>query len=83
MIDPSKNAENIFYFLCSTRVGVLSLTETRLNGDDGDKILDAACPPGFAAFHKQRKEARGGGVAVPHRTSVRVSRAAFDEYNPL
>ena len=61
---------------------VLSLTETWLKSDNGDDVLLAVCPPGYAALHNPRTEGRGGGVAVPHRTSVRVSRVGLENFEP-
>ena len=46
----NSRSEDILDFLCSTRVDVLSLTETWLNSDDGDEVLRAVCPPGYTAL---------------------------------
>ena len=74
-------SEDIFDFLCATLVVVLSLTETWLKSSNGDQVLKAACPPGYAAHSNPRAEARGGGMAVLHRTSVRIVQANLGDFD--
>ena len=78
----SRNADAIADFISTYNVDILALTETWLSSEDGERILLIACPPGFNVLHVPRSGARGGGVAVLHRSSLRVSRVNFNEFTP-
>lgn len=77
-----KNADAISDFMVTYNVDVLALTETWLNTLDGDQLILSACPPGYAAVQIPRTGARGGGVAILHRTSIRVTRVSLGEFYP-
>ena len=45
------------------KIDIFSLTETWLRDEDMYTINEA-CPPGYSAIQENRKEQRGGGIAV-------------------
>jgi hypothetical protein len=61
------------HHLTISDLDLLSITETWLNEQNGDDILCDVCPEGYVAIHRPRHGRRGGGVALIHRSTLRVN----------
>ncbi len=61
------------HHLTISDLDLLSITETWLNEQNGDDILRDVCPEGYVAIHRPGHVRRGGGVALIHRSTLRVN----------
>ncbi len=74
----NKRAAEIHYFLHSTFISVLAITETWFAIDHGSDDLRAFCPDGYSAVHVPRCGSKGGGVAILYRNTIRVDPPPLD-----
>ena len=72
--------DDILLLLREQRLDVLCLTETWLTPDVLDKFLAF---PGYGLLRRDRDGRRGGGVAVLHRSEMRVTELAMPPSGPL
>jgi hypothetical protein len=74
----NKRAAEIHYFLHSTSISVIAITETWFTIDHGSDDLRAFCPDGYSAVHVPRCGSKGGGVAILYRNTIRVDPPPLD-----
>ena len=64
----------IHHHLLTFDLDVLAITETSLTPEHEDEILANTIPEGYVGIHVPRVGRRGGGIAVIHRSTIRVNR---------
>ena len=62
-------------FVVDYGIDILALTETWLPPDSLPATLNSITPPGFSLIHCPRPVGRGGGVALLHRSYLKVSKS--------
>jgi len=61
-------------FIAEKSIDILSLTETWLSPDTPPSILNSLTPINYSLLHEPRAKGRGGGIALIHRSFLKVSR---------
>lgn len=74
----NKRAAEIHYFLHSTSISVLAITETWFTIDHGSDDLRAFGPDGYSAVHVPRCGSKGGGVAILYQNTIPVDPPPLD-----
>lgn len=68
-------------FIADNSLEILSLTETWLSKDTPPDVLNSLTPPNFSIIHEPRSEGRGGGVAIIHRSYLKVSQIPLPSFS--
>jgi Reverse transcriptase (RNA-dependent DNA polymerase)/Endonuclease-reverse transcriptase len=68
-------------FILDKSIEILALTETWLSPDTPPSVLNSLTPPNFSLFHKPRSTGRGGGLAVIHRSYLKITEASLPIYS--
>lgn len=70
----NNKAESISEYITERKVDVCCITETWLKEDDDINTIVCGnlTPPGYSLLHTARKGKQGGGVAIVHRSSLKV-----------
>ena len=68
-----KKAPIIAEYIRDEDIDIVALTETWLKSDGKDQIAEGdICPEGYSFIQVNRKDRRGGGVAILHKSNIKL-----------
>ena len=58
------------------------MTETWINSDGKDRFVEGnVCPDGYSLTHVPRSHGKGGGVALLHKSTLKVTKLSTEAYH--